>query len=36
MAVYLATEEWTEWADLLAAVIDGRSRWRLPLVMLRM
>ena len=36
MAVYQAPEEWTEWADLLAAAVDGRSRWRLPLVMLGM
>ena len=36
MAVYHAPEEWTEWTEWLAAAIDGRSRWRLPLVMLGM
>ncbi len=36
MAVYQAPEEWTECSDLLAAAVDGRSRWRLPLVMLGM
>lgn len=39
MAVYRAPEEWTEWtewSEWLAAAIDGRSRWRLPLVMLGM
>ena len=36
MAVSQAPEEWTEWADLLAEAVDGRSRWRLPLMMLVM
>ena len=34
MAVYRASKEWTECVEWLAAVLDGRSRWRLPLLML--
>ena len=34
MAVYRAPKEWTECVEYLAAALDGRSRWRLPLLML--
>jgi DDE superfamily endonuclease len=34
MAVYRAPKEWTECVGCLAAALDGRSRWRLPLLML--
>lgn len=34
MAVYRAPKEWTECVEWLAAALDGRSRWRLPLLML--
>lgn len=34
MAFYHAPQEWKDWSEWLAAGIDGRSRWRLPLVML--
>lgn len=34
MASYHAPQEWKDWSDWLAAGLDGRSRWRLPLVML--
>lgn len=34
MASYHAPQEWKDWSEWLAAGIDGRSRWRLPLVML--
>lgn len=36
MAVDQAPEKWEEWAAWLAALIDGRSRWRLPLVLMGM
>jgi hypothetical protein len=34
MASYHAPSEWKDWSDWLAAGLDGRSRWRLPLVMM--
>ena len=34
MTVYRAPKEWTECVEYLAAALDGRSRWRLPLLML--
>ena len=34
MAVYRAPKEWTECVECLAAALEGRSRWRLPLLML--
>lgn len=27
-------EEWSEWAKLLAAVLDSRTRWRFPIVLM--
>jgi hypothetical protein len=27
-------EEWSEWANLLSAVLDSRTRWRFPIVLL--
>jgi hypothetical protein len=33
MASYHAPREWKEWSEWLAAGLDGRSRWRLPLLM---
>ncbi|MCX7408442.1 MAG: hypothetical protein NTZ32_10200 [Planctomycetales bacterium] len=32
MAVYRASKEWAECVEWLAAVLGGRSRWRLMLV----
>lgn len=29
-----APREWKEWSDWLAAGVHGRSRWRLPLLMM--
>ena len=34
MAVYCAPKEWTECVESLAAALDGRSRCRLPLLLL--
>jgi DDE superfamily endonuclease len=34
MASYHAPREWEEWIDWLAAGLHGRSRWRLPVLML--
>lgn len=34
MACYHAPREWEEWIDWLAAGLHGRSRWRLPLLMM--
>lgn len=34
MACYLAPAEWEEWTDWLAAGMHGRSRWRLPVLMM--
>lgn len=34
MASYHAPREWEEWSELLAAVLHGRSRWRLGVLML--
>lgn len=36
MASDHAPQEWKDWSEWLAAGIDGRSRWRLPLVMMGM
>ena len=33
MASYHAPQEWKEWSEWLAAGLDGRSRWRLPALM---
>lgn len=34
MASYHAPQEWKDWSAWLAAGLDGRSRWRLPLLMM--
>jgi hypothetical protein len=34
MACYHAPTEWEEWTDWLAAGLHGRSRWRLPLLLM--
>ena len=34
MASYHAPHEWKEWSEWLAAGLDGRSRWRLPVLMM--
>lgn len=34
MASYHAPHDWKEWSDWLAAGLDGRSRWRLPVLMM--
>jgi hypothetical protein len=34
MAFYHAPQDWKEWSDWLAAGLHGRSRWRLPLLMI--
>lgn len=34
MACYQAPQEWEEWSEWLAAGLHGRSRWRLPLLMM--
>jgi len=34
MASYHAPQEWEEWAELLAAALDGRCRWRLGILLL--
>jgi len=34
MASYHAPQEWKEWSEWLAAGLDGRSRWRLPVLMM--
>lgn len=34
MACYHAPADWNQWADWLAAGLHGRSRWRLPVLML--
>lgn len=34
MACYQAPREWEEWSEWLAAGLHGRSRWRLPLLMM--
>lgn len=34
MACYQAPQEWQDWSDWLAAGLHGRSRWRLPVLML--
>jgi hypothetical protein len=34
MACYRAPREWEEWCEWLAAGLHGRSRWRLPLLMM--
>ncbi len=34
MACYHAPREWEEWLNWLAAGLHGRSRWRLPLLMM--
>lgn len=34
MASYHAPREWKDWSDWLAAGLHGRSRWRLPLLMM--
>lgn len=34
MASYHAPQEWKEWSEWLAAGLHGRSRWRLPLLMM--
>jgi hypothetical protein len=34
MASYHAPQEWKDWSDWLAAGLHGRSRWRLPLLMM--
>ena len=31
---YRCPSEWQEWSDLLAAVLHGRNRWRLPVLLL--
>jgi hypothetical protein len=36
MAEYRCPEEWSEWVDWLAAGLHGRSRWRLPVLLLGM
>jgi hypothetical protein len=34
MASYHAPHEWKEWSEWLAAGLDGRSRWRMPVLMI--
>ncbi len=34
MACYHAPREWEDWSEWLAAGLHGRSRWRLPLLMM--
>jgi hypothetical protein len=34
MASYHAPQEWKEWSEWLAAGLDGRSRWRMPILMI--
>jgi len=34
MASYHAPQEWKDWAEWLAAGLDGRSQWRLPVLMM--
>jgi hypothetical protein len=34
MAFYHAPHEWKEWSEWLAAGLDGRSRWRMPVLMM--
>lgn len=34
MASYHAPQDWKDWSDWLAAGLHGRSRWRLPLLMM--
>lgn len=34
MASYHAPQEWKDWSEWLAAGLDGRSRWRLPVLMM--
>jgi hypothetical protein len=34
MASYHAPHEWKEWSEWLAAGLDGRSRWRMPVLMM--
>lgn len=34
MASYHAPHDWKEWSEWLAAGLDGRSRWRLPVLMM--
>ncbi len=36
MAAWKAPQEFAEWMDWLAAGLHGRSRWRLPVVLLGM
>ncbi len=31
---YSCPSEWQEWSELLAAVLHGRNRWRLPVLLL--